>query len=151
MHRQRDDAETGPTIRHGPVLRGRAGLIGGLAALSGILFGLDTGVMSGALDLITQEFVLSDFQRESMVGVMLLGAAMGVLGAAWLSHRCGRKRTLVLTAALFVVGPLLCAPKPRRTAHSCWRGCCWGWRPGRPRSPRHFILPKLLIPGVGAR
>ncbi|WP_408886257.1 sugar porter family MFS transporter [Komagataeibacter sp. FXV3] len=109
MHRQPGDAETGPTIRHGPALRGRAGLIGGLAALSGILFGLDTGVMSGALDLISQEFILSDFQRESMVGIMLLGAAMGVLGAAWLSHRIGRKRTLVLTAGLFVIGPLLCA------------------------------------------
>ena len=109
MQRQPGITQTSPTIRHGPAIRGRAGLIGGLAALSGILFGLDTGVMSGALDLITQEFILSDFQREALVAVMLLGAAIGVLCAAWLSHAWGRKRTLVLTAGLFVIGPLLCA------------------------------------------
>ncbi|GAB6967921.1 galactose/proton symporter [Komagataeibacter kakiaceti JCM 25156] len=109
MQRQPGITHTSPATRHGPAIRGRAGLIGGLAALSGILFGLDTGVMSGALDLITQEFVLSDFQRESLVAIMLMGAALGVLCAAWLSHAWGRKRTLVLTAGLFVIGPLLCA------------------------------------------
>ncbi|GBQ17918.1 MFS transporter [Komagataeibacter rhaeticus] len=109
MHTQPGGAQTDQSIRHRPVIRGRAGLIGGLAALSGILFGLDTGVMSGALDLIAQEFILSDFQRESLVAIMLLGAALGVLCAAWMSHAWGRKRTLVLTAGLFVIGPLLCA------------------------------------------
>ena len=111
MHRQPGIAQTGQPAgsHHPPAIRGRAGLIGGLAALSGILFGLDTGVMSGALDLIAQEFTLSDLQRESIVAIMLLGAALGVMAAAWLSHTWGRKRTLVLTAGLFVIGPLLCA------------------------------------------
>ncbi|MCE2565918.1 sugar porter family MFS transporter [Komagataeibacter sp. FNDCF1] len=109
MHTQPGAAPTDQSIRHRPAIRGRAGLIGVLAALSGVLFGLDTGVMSGALDLIAQEFILSDFQRESMVAIMLLGAAVGVLCAAWMSHAWGRKRTLVLTAGLFVIGPLLCA------------------------------------------
>ncbi|GBQ37700.1 sugar-proton symporter [Komagataeibacter saccharivorans NRIC 0614] len=109
MHRQSGIAQTGPAVRTGSAIRGRAGLAAGLAALSGILFGLDTGVMSGALDLVAQEFILSDFQRESVVAIMLLGAAFGVIGAAWLSYVWGRKRTLVLTAGLFIFGPLLCA------------------------------------------
>lgn len=109
MHRQSGIAQTGPAVRTGSAIRGRAGLAAGLAALSGILFGLDTGVMSGALDLVAQEFILSDFQRESVVAIMLLGAAFGVISAAWLSYIWGRKRTLVLTAGLFIFGPLLCA------------------------------------------
>ena len=109
MHRQSGIAQTGSAVRTGSAIRGRAGLAAGLAALSGILFGLDTGVMSGALDLVAQEFILSDFQRESVVAIMLLGAAFGVIGAAWLSYVWGRKRTLVLTAGLFIFGPLLCA------------------------------------------
>ena len=79
-----------------------------LAALAGLMFGLDIGVISGATQFIKAEFALSDHTIEWIVSSMMFGAAVGALGAGWLSSHLGRKRSLILGAVLFVVGSLLC-------------------------------------------
>jgi SP family galactose:H+ symporter-like MFS transporter len=43
---------------------------------------------------------------------MMAGAALGALGAAWMSGALGRKRSLILGAVLFVVGSVLCGTAP---------------------------------------
>jgi MFS transporter, SP family, galactose:H+ symporter len=80
-----------------------------LAALGGLMFGLDVGVISGAQQFIQQEFKISDHMIEWIVSGMMLGAAIGALLAGWMSGALGRKRSLILGAVLFVVGSLLCA------------------------------------------
>ena len=80
-----------------------------LAALAGLMFGLDIGVISGATHFIQQEFRVSDHVIEWIVSAMMLGAALGAAGAGWLSGHLGRKRSLILGALLFVAGSLLCA------------------------------------------
>ncbi|MDO1528397.1 sugar porter family MFS transporter [Fulvimonas sp. R45] len=80
----------------------------GLAALAGLMFGLDIGVISGAQQFIQKEFGVGDRTIEWIVSAMMLGAAIGALGAGWLSAALGRKRSLVLAGALFVAGSLLC-------------------------------------------
>jgi SP family galactose:H+ symporter-like MFS transporter len=79
-----------------------------LAALAGLMFGLDIGVISGATSFIQTEFAVDDHTIEWIVSAMMLGAAIGAAGAGWLSAALGRKRSLVLSAALFVAGSLLC-------------------------------------------
>jgi SP family galactose:H+ symporter-like MFS transporter len=79
-----------------------------LAALAGLMFGLDIGVISGATQLIQAEFAVPDRMIEWIVGAMMLGAAIGAAGAGWLSATLGRKRSLILSALLFVAGSLLC-------------------------------------------
>ena len=79
-----------------------------LAALAGLMFGLDIGVISGATQFIQAEFGVSDHTIEWIVSAMMFGAAVGAAFAGWLSVRLGRKRSLILGAALFVVGSLLC-------------------------------------------
>lgn len=79
------------------------------AALGGLLFGYDTGVISGALLFIQQEFALSVFRQELVVSVVLVGAAVAALGGGRLADRFGRRATLLLTAAIFVAGALVCA------------------------------------------
>jgi len=79
-----------------------------LAALAGLMFGLDIGVISGATAFIQKEFQVSDSTIEWIVSAMMLGAAAGALGASWMSAMLGRKRSLILGATLFVVGSLLC-------------------------------------------
>jgi len=79
-----------------------------LAALAGLMFGLDIGVISGATAFIQAEFGVDDRMVEWIVSAMMLGAAIGAAGAGWLSAALGRKRSLVLSAALFVAGSLLC-------------------------------------------
>ncbi|KRE89326.1 D-galactose transporter GalP [Frateuria sp. Soil773] len=79
-----------------------------LAALAGLMFGLDIGVISGATSFIQKEFQVSNRTIEWIVSAMMLGAAVGALGASWMSARLGRKRSLILGAVLFVAGSLLC-------------------------------------------
>ncbi len=83
-----------------------------MAALAGLMFGLDIGVISGAQQFIQSEFQVDDWTIEKIVSAMMVGAALGALVAGWLSASLGRKRTLILAAALFVVGSVLCALAP---------------------------------------
>lgn len=79
-----------------------------LAALAGLMFGLDIGVISGAQKFIQQEFQVDDSMIEWIVSIMMAGAAFGALSAAWMSAKLGRKRSLILGAVLFVAGSVLC-------------------------------------------
>lgn len=79
-----------------------------LAALAGLMFGLDIGVISGATQFIQSEFKVSDHTIEWIVSAMMFGAAVGALAAGWLSATLGRKRSLILGGALFVLGR--CSP-----------------------------------------
>ncbi|WP_325050417.1 sugar porter family MFS transporter [Dyella solisilvae] len=78
-----------------------------LAALAGLMFGLDIGVISGATQFIQAEFRVDDRTIEWIVSAMMLGAAAGALGAGWLSATLGRKRSLILGGVLFVLGSVL--------------------------------------------
>ncbi|EKZ9489004.1 sugar porter family MFS transporter [Enterobacter hormaechei] len=76
------------------------------AAVAGLLFGLDIGVIAGALPFITDHFTLSNRLQEWVVSSMMLGAAIGALFNGWLSFRLGRKYSLMVGAILFVAGSL---------------------------------------------
>ncbi|MEN3754785.1 sugar porter family MFS transporter [Mangrovibacter yixingensis] len=76
------------------------------AAVAGLLFGLDIGVISGALPFITHHFTLSSQAQEWVVSSMMLGAALGALFNGWLSFRLGRKYSLMAGAILFILGSL---------------------------------------------
>ncbi len=77
-----------------------------MAALAGLLFGLDIGVISGALPFIAKQYALGDHTQEWIVSSMMIGAAFGALGAGWLSWRMGRRYSLGLAAVLFIAGSL---------------------------------------------
>jgi SP family galactose:H+ symporter-like MFS transporter len=82
---------------------------GGMAALAGLMFGLDIGVISGALQFIGKAFHATDTDKEWIVSSMMFGAALGALAAGVLSYRLGRKVSLILGAILFVTGSLFCS------------------------------------------
>ena len=79
-----------------------------MAALAGLMFGLDIGVISGATKFIQQEFQISDQVIERIVSSMVGGAGLGALGAGSLAAQLGRKKSLMLGAILFVIGSVLC-------------------------------------------
>ena len=83
-----------------------------LAALAGLLFGLDMGVIAGALPFLATEFALNSQQQEIVVSIMMFGAALGAPGSGPMSSRFGRKMSLLLSAVLFVVGSVGCAIAP---------------------------------------
>jgi SP family arabinose:H+ symporter-like MFS transporter len=76
------------------------------AAMAGLLFGLDIGVIAGALPFITHHFSLSSRQQEWVVSTMMLGAALGALANGGLSSRLGRKYSLLAAAMMFIIGSL---------------------------------------------
>jgi SP family galactose:H+ symporter-like MFS transporter len=89
--------------------RRHAAFVAILAALAGLMFGLDVGVISGAQQFIQREFAVDDRVLENIVSSMMVGAAVGAALAAWLSRHFGRKRSLIVSASLFVIGSLLSA------------------------------------------
>ncbi|HEY0257171.1 MAG TPA: MFS transporter, partial [Candidatus Methylacidiphilales bacterium] len=83
--------------------------IGFTAALAGLLFGLDLGVISGAQQFIQKDFQIPDWTVESIVSALLWGAVFGTLISGLLSSRFGRRKTILISALIFVVGALLCS------------------------------------------
>src|SRR5258708_14075767 len=82
------------------------------AALGGLLFGYDTGVISGAELFFRNEFTLSTFALEVIVSGVLAGAAIGGLIGGRLADLFGRRKLLIATAIIFAVGAILCAIAP---------------------------------------
>jgi MFS family permease len=73
-----------------------------VATLGGLLFGYDTGVISGAIEPLTARFNLSDFMKGWASGCVLLGCAAGVLVVGPISDRFGRRLAMLLAAAMFL-------------------------------------------------
>jgi SP family sugar:H+ symporter-like MFS transporter len=84
-------------------------------ALGGLLFGYDTGVISGALLFIPKDFKLSPFLQGAIVAGLLLGAMIGSAVAGRLSDRLGRRRLIIMAAIVFTLGALLAAFAPSVT------------------------------------
>jgi MFS transporter, SP family, galactose:H+ symporter len=90
----------------------RAGIACAIASLAGLMFGLDIGVIAGALDFIGKAFGADQRTQEWIVSSMMIGAAVGSLLGGLVSFQLGRKKSLMIGAILFVIGSLLCALAP---------------------------------------
>lgn len=81
----------------------------GLAALGGLLFGYDTGVISSALLFLRDEFHLSATMQGFVVASALAGAMIGPLASGWLADYFGRRKVIFVTGLVFAAGSILCA------------------------------------------
>ncbi|MGC9271516.1 sugar porter family MFS transporter [Acidiphilium sp.] len=81
--------------------------IASIAGLGGLLFGYDTGVISGAILYIKQVFHLSPTMEGTVVAIALAGAVAGAAVAGTLADAFGRRIVLLVTSAIFVAGALL--------------------------------------------
>lgn len=84
-------------------------MIATCSALSGLLFGYDAGIISGALLFIKQTFPITSSQEGWLVAMVPLGALCSSIISGEISDLIGRKKTLFLTAIFFIIGSLLCA------------------------------------------
>ena len=80
--------------------------VAAVAALAGLLFGLDLGVISGALPFIKNDLALSFNQEGWIVSSVLFSAAADAIISAWLSQGWGRKYSILLSAGLFALASM---------------------------------------------
>lgn len=83
-----------------------AGFVYFFGALGGLLFGYDTGVISGAILFIEKQMHLDAWQQGWVVSAVLLGAMLGSVIIGPSSDRYGRKKLLLLSAIIFFLGSL---------------------------------------------
>ncbi|KAL2998165.1 hypothetical protein AAZX31_09G082600 [Glycine max] len=82
------------------------------AGIRGLLFGYDTGVISGALLYIRDEFIEVDrktWLQEAIVSTAIAGAILGASVGGWINDRFGRKKGIVIADTLFFIGSVIMA------------------------------------------
>lgn len=84
-------------------------LVVAVASLGGLLFGFDTGVISGALLFIKKDFLLTPTMQGVVTSAVLIGAVAGAAVGGGSTDRFGRKPVIIAMAGLFALGSLLSA------------------------------------------
>jgi SP family galactose:H+ symporter-like MFS transporter len=90
--------------------------ISSIAALGGVLYGYDMGIIAAAALFVKRTFALSTFEEELLVSIVLVGAMAGALAGGAIADRIGRRATLVWASGIFIVGSLLAPLSPNFAA-----------------------------------
>ncbi|KAJ7947327.1 Inositol transporter like [Quillaja saponaria] len=88
------------------------------AGIGGLLFGYDTGVISGALLYIRDDFKSVDRKtvlQELIVSMAVAGAIVGAAIGGWMNDRFGRRSTILIADFLFFIGAVIMASAPNPT------------------------------------
>ena len=91
-----------PRVDRGFILR-----ISSIAALGGVLYGYDMGIIAAAAIFVKRTFALSTLMEELVVSIVLIGAMAGAIVGGAVADRIGRRATLVWAGGIFIVGSLL--------------------------------------------
>lgn len=83
-----------------------------IAALGGLLFGYDTGIVGVALLGLGREFALTDSVKQFVTAAIIFGALFGCLGTGPLSDRFGRRRMVIVVGLVFAIGSVCSALSP---------------------------------------
>lgn len=86
-----------------------------VAGLGGLLYGVDVGIISGALPYLEATSGLTANQLSVIVAAVLLGSAISTLFAGVLSDWMGRKKMMFISGILFVISIPIIA-----LAHGYW-------------------------------
>lgn len=78
-----------------------------ISAIGGFLFGYDTGIVSGAMVFIRDEFGLDHWWQEFIVSATILSAWIFSMVSGYLTERFGRKPVIIIASIVFTVGALL--------------------------------------------
>ena len=81
-------------------------LISFVTAIGGLLFGYDTGVISGAILYIKEQYIVSTVQEELIISMVSMGAIFGALSGGPLCDRIGRKKTVLSSSIIFIISAI---------------------------------------------
>ncbi|HTM97094.1 MAG TPA: sugar porter family MFS transporter [Pedobacter sp.] len=80
-----------------------------ISALGGYLFGFDFAVISGALPFLKQQFNFNEVQEGLATATLAFGCILGCVLASTIADKFGRKRGLMIAAAVFFFSSLAMA------------------------------------------
>lgn len=113
----REDARSVPTIRDDASAQETSEtptvwmwVLTFVAGISGLLFGYDTGVISGALVVIGSDLgpaELSNQQKEFITAATSLGALLAGIVAGALADQIGRKWVVAIADVVFIIGAIM--------------------------------------------
>jgi MFS transporter, SP family, galactose:H+ symporter len=81
-------------------------VIAAVAATGGLLFGFDTGVISGAIPFFQKAFALKNNWVEIITTAGLAGAVIGAMFSGRIADIIGRKKVILSSAIIFSIGAL---------------------------------------------
>jgi MFS family permease len=96
-----------PQVNHSFLAR-----ISFIAALGGVLYGYDMGIIAAAIIFVRHSFALSTLMEELVVSIVLVGAMAGAMVGGAVADRIGRRATLVWAGGIFIAGSLLAPLAP---------------------------------------
>lgn len=77
------------------------------AALGGLMFGFDIGIVGGALPFLKTHFQMDEIQAGWATSCLLLGAIAGAYFAGGMADKYGRKKALIYIALIFGISSIL--------------------------------------------
>lgn len=95
-----------------------------IAATGGLLFGFDTGVISGAIPFLQEDFGIDNGTIEMITTAGLVGAIVAALFCGKVTDGLGRRKVILLSAVIFAIGAI-------------WSGCAF--------DPLNLILARFLL------
>lgn len=82
-------------------------LISCAAGLGGLLYGYDTAVISGAIGFLKKLYNLSPAMQGFVISSIMVGGVLGVGFSGFLGDAIGRRKVLMLAAALFAISAVI--------------------------------------------
>ncbi|WP_449461714.1 sugar porter family MFS transporter [Tardisphaera miroshnichenkoae] len=81
-------------------------------SIGSLLFGYDTGVISGAILFVKKQFMLNSATEGIVVSSVLVGALLGAASGGLLADRLGRRKSIIAAGILFTIGAVVAALAP---------------------------------------
>lgn len=96
-----------PNVKRGFILR-----VSSIAALGGVLYGYDMGIIAAAAIFVKRTFAISTLMEELVVSIVLIGAMIGAMAGGAIADQIGRRATLVWAGIVFIAGSVLAPLSP---------------------------------------
>ncbi|ELU05720.1 hypothetical protein CAPTEDRAFT_168828, partial [Capitella teleta] len=87
----------------------------GFSCLSGLFYGYDMGVISGAMVMLREQFPMSSVWQELIVGSTVAAAALFALISGFANDKTGRRPVIIVASLVYTAGAMCMAMAPNRS------------------------------------